>query len=257
MRRKRTQRWRRSVLWIACLGAGLSAFWGSIAHAGPGHFAEGNRLFLEGKYPEAEREYRSEVVQSGESVALRFNLGKARELQGDPGGAMLEWERALRLDRGHLPSVRALETARKTVGATVIRESWWVGLEPRGLMGREGWVVAVGAWVLVFSGISVWAWRWRGVALGCALFGAAMAFLGWSWLDARRKEPGLAVVRERSVTVREAPAQPARSLGDLKAGSRVRILRDSAGWVLCVRPEGGEGWILESALERIIPSVAP
>jgi SH3-like domain-containing protein len=50
-----------------------------------------------------------------------------------------------------------------------------------------------------------------------------------------------------------APADPARSLGDLAAGSRVRILGESAGWNRCALPDGGEGWIISKGIERIAP----
>lgn len=216
-------------------------------------FEEGNRLFTEGKFAEAEVAYNRQLAAEGNSVAVRFNLGKVREALGDPGGAMLEWERALRLDARHVPSMEALNKARAALGVRVPAHRWWLLPRPDWARGREGWVLALGAWLsLLAAGLALFAKSRAGAAL---LFvgGLGVAAAGGGWIRNDSLEADVALVRERSVTVRGAPANPARSLGDLPAGSRVRILDHSAGWDRCALPQGGEGWIPEKALERIAP----
>ncbi len=216
-------------------------------------FEDGNAAFKAGKFSEAEGFYNRQLAEGGDTAALRFNLGKTREALGDPGGAMLEWERALRLSPTHRPSSLALASARLTSGAWVAPAHWWSFFKPESARGLEGWIASVGAWLLVGAVLGAWAWNWRTGALLLGGSGAFLLWLGFMWSRDVAWEADLALVRERSVTPRMAPADPARSLGDLAAGSRVRILGESAGWNRCALPDGSEGWILSKGIERIAP----
>jgi tetratricopeptide (TPR) repeat protein len=233
------------------MGLCLALWAGAALAASP--FEEGNRLFTEGKFAEAEVAYNRQLAAEGNSVAVRFNLGRVREALGDPGGAMLEWERALRLDAQHAPSLEALSKARTALGVRAPATRWWLLPRPEWSRGWEGWVLALGGWLsLLALGLAVFAHSRAGAAflLGSGL---CLSVAGGGWIRHDALEADMALVRARSVTVRGAPADPARSLGDLPAGSRVRILDHSAGWDRCALPEGGEGWIPEKALERIAP----
>lgn len=229
----------------------LTLWLGSLPVSAATSFEVGNTAFKAGKFEEAEVAYKRELAEGGDTSALRFNLGKVREAQGDPGGAMLEWERALRISAEHGPSRAALATARLTNGARIAPEHWWASLKPELARGVEGWIAAIGAWMLVGALLGAWILRWR---MGAGFLGACGAFLlslGLLWWRDAAWEVDVALVRERSVTVRSAPADPARSLVELQAGSRVRILGESAGWNRCALPDGAIGWVPANTIERI------
>jgi tetratricopeptide (TPR) repeat protein len=218
-------------------------------------FEKGNALFKEGKFDEAEKAYEVALTQ-GDTASIRFNLARTREALGDPAGAMLEWERALRIDPGHGASIQALDDARRATGAVVPPKRWWSGLRSAKTIGLELWVFAGGVWLCVC------AW-WLGalkrrprLAALTATCGFCIATLGAAWKYDAMLEADTALVRERSVTIRGAPADPARSLGELPAGSRVRILNESAGWVQCSIPEIGKGWLPSKSVERISTTLA-
>ena len=222
----------------------------------PSSFEKGNALFKEGKFDEAEKAYELALTQ-GDTASIRFNLARTREALGDPAGAMLEWERALRIDPDHGASLQALDDARRATGAVVPPKCWWSGLRNAKTMGLELWVFAGGVW------LSVCAW-WLGavkrrpkLAALTATCGFCIAALGAAWKYDAMLEADAALVRERSVTVRGAPADPARSLGELPAGSRVRILNESAGWVQCSIPGLGSGWLPAKSVERISNIFSP
>lgn len=239
---------------LAASGGMLGVSYG--LDAAPSAFEKGNALFKEGKFDEAEKAYELALTQ-GDTASIRFNLARTREALGDPAGAMLEWERALRIDPGHGASIQALDDARRATGALVPPKRWWSTLRSAGTIGLELWVFAGGVWLCVC------AW-WLGAVKHRPKFaaltgacGCCAALLGAAWKYDAMLEADAALVRERSVTVRGAPADPARSLGELPAGSRVRILNESAGWVQCSIPEIGSGWLPVKSVERISNTLLP
>jgi tetratricopeptide (TPR) repeat protein len=239
-----------ALVLLFCWESGLMI---GIAHgldSGASAFEKGNALFKEGKFEEAEKAYELALTQ-GNTASIRFNLARTREALGDPAGAMLEWERALRIDPAHGASIQALDDARRATGAVTPHKRWWSALRSARTRGLELWVFAGGVWLCVC------AW-WLGalkrhpkLATLAATCGFCVASLGAAWKYDAMLEADAALVRERSVTVRGAPADPARSLGELPAGSRVQILNASAGWVQCSIPGLGTGWLPAKSVERI------
>ena len=217
-------------------------------------FEKGNTLFKEGKFAEAEQAYELALIDA-DTASVRFNIARARESLGDSAGAMLEWERALRIDPGHKESIKALEDARRATGAITPPQHWWSALRSAKTVGMESWLFAAGLWACVGAwGVASLGRRPKLAAL-IAVCGSCMAALGGAWKYDAALEADAALVRERSVTVRGAPADPARSLGELPVGSRLRILGESAGWFQCAIPGIGTGWLPSKAVERISSGV--
>ncbi len=218
-------------------------------------FAEANTLFKEGKYAEAESAYEKALVEK-DTAAIRFNLGRVREALGDTAGALLEWERALRLEPGHDASRDALRQLRKATGTAHLGDFWLDRLRYPWVVHRELWVLAMGFWLMGFGlwGVLGGKFPRSGPLLGA--LGFVIAAAGGYWKHQADIDPDLALIRERGITVRAAPADPARALGELPAGTPVRILGDSAGWNRCSIPGMGIGWIPSKSLERI-SSAAP
>lgn len=218
-------------------------------------FEKGNALFKEGKFDDAEKAYELALTQ-GDTASIRFNLARTREALGDPAGAMLEWERALRIDPDHGASLQALGDARRATGAIVPPKRWWSGLRSAKTIGLELWVFAGGVWLCICAWWLSAVKRRPKLAALTVTCGFCTATLGAAWKYDAMLEADTALVLERSATVRGAPADPARSLGELPAGSRVRILNESAGWVQCSIPEIGSGWLPAKSVERISTTLA-
>ena len=228
-----------------------------LALAGAGNaspfapFEEGNVLFREGKFEAAEAAYSRSLAQDGDAATTRLNLGRVREALADPAGAMLEWERALRLLPSYEPAREALSTARATLGSRVDPPRWWNRLQPDFALGRERWVIALGIWLAAISGL-LWALKpSRFGALSCALVGCLLAALGAGWWFNALAEAQTALVIERAASLRAAPADPARLLDTLPAGSRVRVLDSSGGWNRVLAPGAQMGWLPQKSIERI------
>jgi tetratricopeptide (TPR) repeat protein len=226
----------------------------SVGGATP--FEDGNALYREGKFAEAETSYNRSLAQDGDAAATRFNLGRVREALADTPGAMLEWERALRLLPGYAPAREALDAARATLGSKVDPPRWWNRLQPAQLLGRERWVIALGIWLAVIPGL-IWAFnRSRIGALSGALLGCVLTALGGGWWLNAQAEAETALVTERAASLRAAPADPARLLDTLPAGSRVRVLDASGGWNRVRAPGALMGWLPQKSIERISSAAA-
>jgi tetratricopeptide (TPR) repeat protein len=224
----------------------------ALSHlAGATSFEEGNALFRDGKFQEAEAAYNRSLAQEGDTAPTRFNLGRVREALADPAGAMLEWERALRLLPSYAPAREGLATMRSAVGSKIDPPRWWNRLQPSQTLGRERWVVAFGIWLAVIPAL-IWALkRTRIGALCVALMGCALTALGAAWWLNAQAEAETALVIERAAALRAAPADPARLIDTLPAGSRVRVLDSSGGWNRVLAPGAQMGWLPQKSIERI------
>jgi tetratricopeptide (TPR) repeat protein len=219
--------------------------------AGP--FEEGNALFKEGKFKEAEAAYNMSLAKEGDSPATRYNLGKVQESLADPARAMLEWERALRLAPEYTAARKALAAARETMGAKVAPESWWNKLQPSATHHREAWIAAMGAWCIVTALVLAFATKHRIGASILGGVGVVLGLAGLAWQAHARSEADIALVLERSVVFRASPANPARALDSLPAGSRLKILDSSGGWLRAEAADRQIGWVPTESVERISP----
>lgn len=231
----------------------LTGLWGGQIPLLGGPFEDGNALFKEGKFKEAEVAYNRSLAQEGDSPATRYNLGKVQESLADPARAMLEWERALRLAPDYTAAQKALQAARETMGSKVAAVPWWNALQPSTTRHREAWIAALGAWLLATGLTLAFATKHR---LGAAIlggFGVVFGLAGVAWLAQSRSEADIALVLERSVVFRASPANPARALDSLPAGSRLRILDTSGGWLRAEAADRQIGWVPAESVERISP----
>lgn len=224
-----------------------------MVRLGASPFEDANALFKDGKFAEAELAYNRSLAQEGDSPATRYNLGRVREALADPARAMLEWERALRLDPGYKPAQSALTTCRNMVGSKVETARWWIEMQPAFIRGMEPWVAALGAWLAACAAVLVLVSKRRGLSLVLGVPGGILAALGIAWLLHARDEANMALVVDRSAVLRAAPANPARALDSLPAGSRLRLLDTSGGWYSAKAPDGQVGWVPAASVERISP----
>jgi hypothetical protein len=170
-----------------------------------------------------------------------YNLGAAYFRLGEDGRARAAWLEARRL----APRSSAVSQALRLTpppDATSGRWSWSPPVSPEELllMGTLGWIAGWIGWtrrprvrerwlvLLVFSGAAVLA----GLALRV-------------WL----REP-VAVVLERT-TLRLSPHGLAPAMVSVEAGSAIRILRHSPGWVMVEAPGAQRGWLADEAVAAI------
>lgn len=200
----------------------------------------------------AEQLYRADAVRAAaDSFALRagaephvaahwYNLGNALERLGERARARVAWVRAARLAPRDVAIARALELA-PSVGSGRVRLTGIVPVTPAEafMLSALAWVAA---WILLaFKRRTRWTWMLGTVAVGVALYGAALV---------RSYERPVALVLHAATPLREAPYGPAPSDVQLDEASVVLVRRSWGAWRL-VRAGEREGWVLANDLEDL------
>lgn len=219
-------------------------------------FAEGNRLYREGDFAGAITSYGSVLEGGFESAALYFNLGNAHFRLGDTGPAVLNYERAVRLDPGNddiranlaLVNQRLQDRIEPLPRFWLLSAfDWWMGLIPRGVL-----EVMVAASYLILGGVVVLIVLrrpdgWRAPLRRCAHAAAVATILLGATLLIRETglgRPEEAVVMAAEARVLNAPSEDAGlTLFTLHEGTKVRVDRRVGEWAEVVLADGKVGWL--------------
>lgn len=198
---------------------------------------------------------------------LYLAQGNAYLAAGDPGRAVLAYERGLRLRPGHSAltnNLRFAETKLKTVLPDLpgfFLADWWRWLGSRvGVGSAQG--VAIFFWWLAI-GLFGWWWLRRaslsdrlrfailpaaGLAFGLAVLFLLLGFSRAAELDRRDR----AVLVVSSATLRVAPGPEATVEQTVSAGQRLRIVDEfNDKYLKVVLRNGKRGWLDKEALEVI------
>jgi hypothetical protein len=190
---------------------------------------------------------------TGYDVDQLYNLGNAYARAGQPGLAVLSYERARLL---------APVDADIEINLRRVREAARASPEPRGSleplrMPSPLYVAGVGLAGLLMVGLSAMAWRRKtkwprllalGVVVGGGLIGSAAcnAWLVWPKLHS-------AVVIAANAPVRAAPAPLGDALFVLPEAETVDITAEHEDFVLIKTLQGRAGWMSRAAVALIVP----
>jgi hypothetical protein len=189
----------------------------------------------------------------GYDAAQLYNLGNAYARAGQPGLAVLSYERARLLT----PTDEDIE-----INLRRVREAAHVLPEPRGALEflRLPGPLDVAALALVgllAAGLSAIAWRrrskWPRLLAAGAVLGAGL--IGWAAFNAGLVWPKLhsAVVIAANAPVRAAPAPLGDALFALPAAETVDITAEHEDFVLIKTLQGRAGWMPRAAVALIVP----
>ena len=227
-------------------------------------FNEGNRLYQEGDFGGAAASYEAVLAGGFESAEVYYNLGNAHFRLGSVGRAVLNYERAARLNPrsediqanlalvGQMLQDRIEPLPRFWVLSVV---DWWMTLIPRG---RLGPLVALCYLALGVATVLLVLGRppgWR-AALRRAVYAslAATVLLGGTLLarETGLGQPEEAVVMASEARVLSAPSEEGGlTVFTVHEGTRVRIDRRAEDWAEIVLADGKVGWLPLAALEII------
>jgi tetratricopeptide (TPR) repeat protein len=216
-------------------------------------FDAANRAFDEGKFQEARESYQALVERGEWSANLFYNLGNAEARLGETGQAILQYERALALQPGHVEARANLQFLRGQALAKVRAKSWRDAAF--GGLSFDAWLaVAAGCgWLLLIGLAASFARRRRLTAVGIFLAVLTLGAGGYAavgaWLQAPELEAAIVVAKQAEA--RHAPADRAALADVLPAGSRVHWRAERSGWVECDLPDGGRGWLPRAAVEKV------
>lgn len=223
----------------------------------------GNAAYTAGDYARAAEIYTAIVDKGLYSATLYYNLANALFKSGQTGGAILYYNRALRLSPGDEDIRHNLEYAERTTKDKIeeIPEfflvSWAKKL--RSTMSCTAWTVislvllaatlALGLVYLLSQRISMRKSGFYGMAAALVLF-IATTLMAWSERNmlVDRNE---AVVMSSALSVKSSPDKSATDLFVLHEGTVVTISSTVEGWAEVRIADGNKGWVETDRIERI------
>jgi tetratricopeptide (TPR) repeat protein len=228
----------------------------SAAFAQPdAQFVKANQAYAEAHFKEAISGYES-LIRSGQWSANAFyNLGNAYFRTGDFGHAILNYERALALERHHPEATANLQIARDEAHALEIQPGRTERLLQFASLNQFTIAAATAFWLGIFGVVALVFARRRSSPLVflsvCCLVVFATAAYAIYTLDRGSNGAALAIVTGKNVQARLATADTANSVLALPAGSEVKILSTRGDWMYAALPNSLRGWIPAKNAERV------
>ena len=225
----------------------------------------GTAAYQDGRWTDAVSAFRSLESAGIGSAAVWYNLGNASFKAGDLPGAILSYERALKLDPSHADARFNLEFAR-----TQIQDR--IDTVPEFLLKAWGrkccWLLSSDAWAvlsLVFLAAAlalllVWLLGGRPGVRKTGFFGgiaAALVFLvclgfaEWQSSDYHRADSAIVMRPVSSVKSSPSGGTAAKDLFVLHEGTKVRILDNVGDWCNIELSDGRQGWMPSADMEII------
>jgi tetratricopeptide (TPR) repeat protein len=218
------------------------------SRTGDNLFAKANTEFAAGNFKAAIADYQA-VVGSGEwSANLFYDLGNAYFRHGDFGRAILNYDRALRLDRHHPEADANLRIAHDQAHSLELAPSALDRYLNFGTANFFAVVAAIFFWLTIIllilrPGRVLW-------AIAGVFLAAICGFAAYR-LENGTQGQDLAIVIAENAEARVATVDSARSVLALPAGSQVVILQERGDWNYAALPNDQRGWIAANAVERV------
>lgn len=224
----------------------------------------GNAAYSQGLWDEAIDAY-EEISDMGlESAALYCNTGNAWYKAGNTGKAILNYERALRLDPSYEDAEFNLGLLQERIQDRIepvpefFLKAWFRSLCY--MMGSDAWTVlfiilfaVFLALALVFILARTAAWKRVGFFCGLVvvlMMSGALSFAIWQKND--RNSVDAAVVMRPVTSVKSSPTSDnSTDLFILHEGTKVTVLDVTDGWVNVSLADGRQGWMKVDDLEMI------
>lgn len=246
------------------LGLLLALAAGGTAAAGPAEerFGAAGRAYEEGNFARAEAEYRA-ILESGiRAPEVYYNLANASFRQGRLGQAILNYERALRLDPADADARHNLDFCRQQIADRDAPPGHWIAGAYQAWtrwVGRDGeaWIL-ISLYIPMMGAVGVWIAAGREVARRAARFAAlgllALAAPAAGLVAVRAQielSPPEAIVLADRVEGRSGPGEDHATLFTVHEGLKVQVRNQDGGWVQVLLPNGLNGWVPGPSVERI------
>ena len=238
----------------------LNALWGQNPQQ---LFVEANQAFLAKSYGQATAAYESILKKEQNSKEVYYNLGTAYLAQDKVGKAILNYEKALRIDpkdkdiRHNL----AIATTRiqdniETVHLFFIM-AWWQSLS--GFLSSGTWAILglLGQWI-AFAGLALWLLhhererKKQGFSVGLTAFFIAILFFTLAITQAKiENNEQLAVITTPETAFKTSPDDAGTTVALLHEGIKINIIDQIGSYWKVTLPNGEQGWLLKNGVEKI------
>lgn len=218
-------------------------------------FAKANQEYAAGHFKSAIHDYTS-VVDSGKwSANLFYDLGNAYFRDNDFGHSILNYERALALERHHPEAAANLSLVRDQARALELAPDQIEQFLQFGTPTEFAIAATVALWIAVFciARLVFASRRSRTITVVAVLSLLVCGACGFAayWLEAGSNGQSLGIVTGDGVQARLATAENAGSVLALPPGTEIKILRQRGDWIYAALPNNLRGWIPENSAERV------
>lgn len=218
-------------------------------------FAKANQEYADRNFKEAIDGY-DQLVRSGQwSANLFYDLGNAYFRAGDFGHAILNYERALALDRHHPEADANLRIVRDEARALELTPTLAERYLKFANVNQFTIASAIALWVATFSIVAlIFARRRSGAVIALSIVSLsifAVAVFAIYELDKGSNGRALAIVTGMNVQARVATADNANSVLALPPGSEIRVLSNRGDWIYAALPNNLRGWVPAKSAEAV------
>jgi tetratricopeptide (TPR) repeat protein len=222
-----------------------------------------NAAYSKGTYDKAITMYNSFINDGYESEQAYYNLGNCYYRKADYPKAILNYEKAKKLNPSdadvqfNLQLANLKTTDKITPDSEIFLANWWHKVVD--ICSEKGWaIICISLLCLALLSISSYL-----VSRNLFLrqfgfwFGVLMLFFSlFTFLFSREQYNTLtthdtAIVMSGSVTVKAAPADNGAQLFIIHEGAKVWIVKSEGTWTEVKLANGNQGWLLTSDIEAI------
>ena len=226
-------------------------------------FNTANKLYADGKYEDAVKAYQTIIDNDQLAADIYYNLGNAYYKSGNIPAAILNYEKALKLQPDNEDASFNLSMANKQTIDKIDRlPELFIGNTWRNLVTSR----TVSAWAIYCVGLIFLSLVFfiayllmRTVFIKKTSFYAGILFFVlsmFSFLMASQhnsiiKESTEAIIFASTTTIVSEPNQNAEKLFTLHEGTKVKLLEENNNWSKIKLPNGNVGWIESSKIKTI------
>ena len=223
-------------------------------------FDAANAAYAEGRYEQAATIYQS-LIDEQPDATLYYNLGNARFKQGELAQAILNYERALRLQPNHKDAQYNLAFAQSRITDNIVEQDFFLSAWARTLrnsLNEQTWLIgsiclfilALAGLLLFLLGREAWLRKTAFHIAWIALLFSLIAGLNAASLHQRDTLRSEAIITQGVVNGKSSPDRSGTDLFTVHEGTKVTI-RETLGEWANIRVGNYEGWVRLQNLERI------
>ncbi|MFP4527003.1 MAG: tetratricopeptide repeat protein [Candidatus Kapaibacterium sp.] len=247
-----------AVIIMMMVAAGVA-----IAQNPSDKFRRANQEYQSEHYARATELYEELIKDGYENADIYYNLGNAYFKQKQLAPAIVNYERALRLDPGNedirfnlrVANLRTVDNIEKLPRLFI-----WEWLDAAGGIFASGgwaWIAIALLWIALVLAI-IFFIKWQPLVKRAAFFGAMIAFVlaiasfAFAWKSYTTETArDRAIVFTPSVYVKSSPGRKGTDLFILHEGTKVRTIDRVGKWVEIRLANGNVGWVPRESIEII------
>ena len=223
----------------------------------------GDSAYSQGRFGESVKIYESLIAANGGNVELYYNLGNAAYRSNMIGKAILNYERALRIDptdedvKANLEFVQSRTKDEIPEQYEFFLSSWFDSIA--NLLDVTAWaVIAVVAFVFMLLMVAVLVFnngskrKFATVMALLSVFVVIFANIAANSMYGKSNDTAAAIIMREEVALKSTPDNSGIVLTKVHEGRKVEIVDDTMNeWKEISLEDGTVGWVQTNVLERI------